>query len=556
MSLDIQKNVMTNVPTQEKKNQNFPFMYFGHRLWRLREKRNIKSSQMAEFLGVSTSEYRSYEFGERIPDRQTLIKLARTLEVDVSKLLQWSVYASRKLEDAPLEGAMALHKEFDLAVERLLEEYRQFYFTPENKTDLELIRRVSENIKKDVSRTFYLPAMPMSLLMITSALDEAEHDVQFIHEINDFALDRESFAGFMSRDPYMSLFSHYVANLLYFHDSPSKNIQDTFNRLTLEQVKEIVLLATHKHAVYPTDEDLPLLQQQMEFGSVAALMVREMKKILPDSINYENLYQTALMQCVGSYLLYVLIQPSLKGRGEENLPQAPSFYAGITSQIMELMTHHLHPVVSAMIGANWGLDNDVIKALIEHHAQPTQKVSPLCAALKLVNYYTDCDFETIGEKDFAEILTKYPQLSITAEDMLKVSTRMNILRDNLVERSSTLVENSSDLANKVYQERLKKIKTNASYGITPSVAILRPPKRSEFRFDQEYQKAMVQETLGRLNDLRMQMMSPQKQEGLANFEKRIGNLYLKLDYITTKDLQAVAEKFKLSPDEVKIRLKG
>ena len=59
---------------------------FGKKIKRLRQKKELNQSQLAEKLGVSTSAVSQYEWEERIPRDETKIKIAKFFDVKVSDI--------------------------------------------------------------------------------------------------------------------------------------------------------------------------------------------------------------------------------------------------------------------------------------------------------------------------------------------------------------------------------------------------------------------------------------------------------------------------------------
>lgn len=61
---------------------------FADTLRQLRKKKDLSQQQLAELLFVERSSLASWESGRRIPDTVLLLRIARTLDVDVSLLLE------------------------------------------------------------------------------------------------------------------------------------------------------------------------------------------------------------------------------------------------------------------------------------------------------------------------------------------------------------------------------------------------------------------------------------------------------------------------------------
>jgi len=60
---------------------------FGDRLKQLRTNKNIMQKDMAKYLEIATISYQRYEYGEREPDFNKLVKIADYFNVSIDYLL-------------------------------------------------------------------------------------------------------------------------------------------------------------------------------------------------------------------------------------------------------------------------------------------------------------------------------------------------------------------------------------------------------------------------------------------------------------------------------------
>ena len=81
--------------------------------------------------------------------------------------------------------------------------------------------------------------------------------------------------------------------------------------------------------------------------------------------------------------------------------------------------------------------------------------------------------------------------------------------------------------------------------------MLELPKKSESRFDPEYQQVLINECHKILNKFYMEMLFLQKGEGFPTYIKRMEDIQFAHNYVTDNNVDSLADKFKISPDEVK-----
>ena len=535
---------MSNSPLE----RGYPFTHFAYRLWRIRESRGIRSKQMAEFLGVPPLEYRRYESGECLPNKPMMLELARILNIDIAKIRQWSVYSSRKLEKKVLKGALAYEDDLNKVFDHIGELYEKIYETKIDKVADHSLK----NLHKNLTRIFDVPLLPTNFILIMDVLYSEEVRAEkptYLHEITDFVAKNESLAAFVARDPVLGPFCYYTANLIFFKQNPCTDMMGCFNQLTLDQFKELLFIAVARQGLYDVDAEIPVLQQHIEFCSLSAMMVRELKPHLPKTIDFNHLYMAALLQGLGTHVLYTLIQPSLKGHGEENAGTADNLYAGLEGDLFQLVVYEAHPVVSAMIAANWNFPKEVLEVLKIHHEHPVKHVTSTCALLKVINFFVDNDFPDLSKQDLSDLMAGYPQVDVPLEAFFRTCVKLQDLKNNLIERSSTILDHvNSDISHFISQ----KVKEVGQQRKRPAL----PPKRSDFRFRPDYQKILKNVAQIRLKDFFMDVLSPRKGEKLPDFGRRVENLHLHAAFAITQDLESLSERFKISIDEVQLRLES
>ncbi|MBI2340994.1 MAG: helix-turn-helix domain-containing protein [Deltaproteobacteria bacterium] len=527
--------------------QTFPFIHFGFRLWRLREARGIRTNQIAEYLGISLPQYRKIETGESLPDRQMLVELARVLNVGLAKLKDWELGARRKvLEDIPLDGAMAYSKELEKVIERIKESYKDQAGSPLSEQRL----KVFGYLKKDLYHFFLPPALPTNLFLVLDAL-RTNPEAKYPHEIRDFVLKGEALDGFLARDLVWGPFIFSAANLLYFQENPAKDIPDALKRITTGQLEELIFIGVAKNGICDVEEEISILEQKKEFGSLGAIMALELAPHLPKNVSPHYLYAAVLLQGLGTCALYTILHPSLARPAEAAMDEKSQTYACIDGELFNLIDYELHPVTSAMIAANWRFSDEVIDTVLLHHHHPVKEVTPLNAALKIVNFFVDCDFPDMSREDLQDLLKAYPQVDIPLDTLFKVAVKLKNMKEDLIERTSSMLEEKSRVIADYVAEKRKKMVQK-----TPAGTIIRElPKSALFRFEPEYLKTVVSQCRELVDILKNKILFPREGESMANYVERITALQLRLAYAVRQDLQVISERFKMSVEEIRRILK-
>jgi transcriptional regulator with XRE-family HTH domain len=534
------------------------YLRFGIKLWTLREKNKIRSKDMAERLGLSFQEYRRYESGEALPDKNIIKKIASILHIDEALFykLQEAEQKARKPKVKTITGAERYLYHWDVSVAAFKKDWKEHH-DPNNKHDV-LIKEVLHNLKKEVCTIKTLPILPLGLYLILDiVLNEQYKGIQSLSDVTDFVVKNESLPSYIARDPFLGPFLFIAANCLYFFDAPYKNIEECLENLDLDRFSDLIFMATQPEGLYVNYEQLPALQQYIEFSSLGVLMARELKKVLPENINYDHLYAAALMQSLGTYALNTLLYPIIDNNPIwSEITNTEKEEKDLKSSLMQHLNWEFHPVISAMIAANWNFPEEVIQTLLEHHKQPVAEVSPACAALKLINFFVDCDFPRMNKTEIVELLAKHPQIDIKPDVLAMITRRMHNLSESLLEMSSLAL--SSQSPQKATDNIVKDIET-IDFASDPicSKMIWTHSKtdKAEFRFDSEYSKVLCLDCGQRLNLFLTQKLSPKKGETIRAFGERMQNIYLALNLILSGNPMEVSARYQLPIEEIGMRLK-
>ena len=526
-----------------------PFSAFAMNWFRVRESKGIDRATIAARLGLGIEEYiHIFESGERVPGRQLIIDGCSFMGIESARAFRWISYATEvpEIPGLPLQGAQNYIKPLIEAFARVEARYEKNSQKKIAKAQKDIIA----GIKRDVLKLFTLPILPMNYILIREEFDSVDRNkIKFLHDIKNFILDGESLAGFIARDSYFGLFCFYAANALYFSEAPAKNVVNCLNQLTIDQFETLFLIATYHHNLYKVDEEIPILQQINDFTSLAALMVQELESFLPDNVNKDHLYHTALAQGLGKYTLFCVLHPHLAKKGSEAAGEDTGLILGLDDNLFSCIITELHTLVSCMIAANWDLPKEVLDTLRDRHNQPAKEVSPLCATLKIVNEYVDSDFPVMTQDEVAGILARFPQVKIDSDVLYKITGKLQKVKKKLYERSSQLIEQKVQDAAPYIDERIRKKYEQRSED-APKLVFTHPPKRHEFRFDTGLQGLLLKDAYKYHLNFVQHMLSPRKTENISNFQKRAGSFFLKMEFVLGKDIEVVAQKANMSVDEV------
>jgi len=534
---------------------NLKYLKFGIRLWTLRERQKIRSKEMAQNLGISFKEYRQFEAGETLPDQNTLAKIAELLNVNISNLVKYTdkdiqTFAGRTIS----KGAKKYLYYWDIAEQEFKKNWVEHHSDKKNISPT--IKNILKDIKKESCLIRTLPLLPLELyLVLDTLLDKQYKSTRALKDIQNFVVENENLASYIARDPFLGPFIFVTANKLYFAKKPYDSIEECLNKLSMQQFSDLLYYATALDGIHVQYQDLPALQQFIEFSSLGVLMVRELRKFLPDEVDYNHLYMAALTQGLGTYAFYTTLLPYIESDQflGELKPNEQNRHEKNT--LLHKLNWEFHSIISAMIAANWDLPKEVIQVLIDHHKQPTESVSAVCAALKLVNFFVDCDFPRMQAEEIKDLLLKYPQLKIKTDSLLKVADKMNKMSEYLIEMNSTVLDNKQASTKKTDNVPSEVINLAADSMGTDPVWTHNPPLKNEFRFDAEYSKVLTIDCSKRYDLFLKDKLFPKKGESLLAYGERIQNLQLGHQYAISRDLKDLSARFQLSAEEIAMRLK-
>lgn len=532
----------------------YPYTKFGFNLWRLREARGKSAKDMSQYLNISTKEYQNFEMGKCLPSDEMLLEISRLLKEEISTLKHWTLFATTKSSKGKTDKNLhPLLGQLEKNIETLSQDYEKNIakLSHEQKQTL-------EKIKNSLTKIIDLSVLPMNFILINDALCSVESkQYKYLHEYQNFITRGENLASFISRDLYYGPYIFYAANLLFFSDKPFQNISECLNSLSLEQFKELFTLATLQNGIYNLNDDIPRLQQHADFSSLACIFARELRKELeidpPQNINFDHVYQACLLQGVGQYVLFEKLKPSLRGTGEETVidEEEAEIFLGLDAPFFKHILWALHPIASAIMAANWSFPQEILEILMTHHNHPVSQVNANCALLKIINFFVDKDFPKLSKADLEDLLKAYPQVKIPPESLFEVCIRMNHIKNDLYERSSTLIEEGNKTIEDLTNEFPKSTKK------TPHISKKEeemPLKGSDFRFHSDYQDTLKSVAQRRYENLILDLVYPRKGEPLKKLGERVINFNLKLRYTLVKSIDDVAEEFKMQKEEIKIRL--
>lgn len=538
------------------KSYSYPYTKFGYNLWRLREVRGKSTNEVATYLNISFSEYRAFEMGKQLPSGPILLEISRFLDCKISKLKHWLRRAESVRQEGKVSEELTPYIQKMEAVTRRLE---QIYYDDTGVKLSEKQKRLINKLQNKLPMVIDLPVLPMNYVLIVDALNSPEAKCQYLHEYPNFIVRGESLAGFISRDLYLAPMTFYLANLFYYPENPFKSVEACFNQITIEQFKEILLIATAQYRVFEAEGDMPSLQKHADFSSLACLFVRLLQKKLkdhpPKNINFDHLYQACLLQGIGQYVIFDKLKPSIMSEASEVLEDLddPDIYLGLDKKLFNLIVWELHAVVSAIIGANWNFPKEVTDIVLAHHDHPVKDVSGTCAMLKMVNFFVDRDFPKLSKDELKNLLLGYSQVKIPLQYLFDACCDMANLKTALYERSSALLENTSQKLVNYAKEKIKNSKNHIPHAKTEDS--YEPPfANSDFRFDYGYQSILKTMALERFETIRSDFFYHRSGEPMANVGERSIRFNLRLKYALIKDLKDVAEESNMALDEVRIRL--
>lgn len=517
----------------------YPFLRFGMALLAARKEKKLAPSELAVKLGISRSDYNRFEYGEAFPSSELLSLISGILDVDFESFSASAQAKSTKKEPAahPIHFTPPVAKQsplsptrFDAEWDRIMADVLKIRASNSDqttilwKTALGKPQAASlESLKKITLNLFTVPVLPMNLYLIFLALGKKQHGTSTLREFKSPFSRDETLAEYISRDSHLAPFLFYAANLNYFQDCPATDILGCFNRLTLAQFKTLLFLLLAPRGIYDNVTVIPYLQEQMEFSSLAAFLVRKLAPHLEGQINPSHLSMGTLLQNLGKYVLLTILFP-----GGENPPSDPhleNFPEGEMSK-HEVM-YALHPLVSASLAAHLGFPEEVINAVLNHHAQPAESVSPLCAAIKLVDELTDREFFFSARDNLdsliSSVLKGLPQLDLSAKILLDTIDELKNCKRSLVEMASTALEDASSSTSDYADKQRTGMAERRKHLLTRGGGLF-DPIRSEVRFDREYQRSLLPECQAQAANFKNQILSPEFSESSQDFGQRMASL--------------------------------
>ncbi|MBF0104213.1 MAG: hypothetical protein HQM16_02690 [Deltaproteobacteria bacterium] len=499
---------------------------------------------------------------EILNDIDKIEKLANFLEMDPDRLHQWVMQSrkgvARKLQNScgehfsPIESTLLLN-----GWQKVRTDFTKDYCRRFNKKEPDGdIETVLNNIEKYSRRITKIPFLPQPLFIILNAILGSK-DSTDLDKINVFTGEDENMSDFLEFCPNYSSALLYASNKLFDSDHPKKSFRDCFKPMSRERLAVLLYIMIHKIGIYEFSQDLRPLQKFHEFHTLGARMAEQLKPHLTEAISYDCLQNGLAMQGIGTYVLYVILCPSLKKEESvrvEHLNKKYLYY-NLGDAELDLINYHYHPVVSAQLASNWGFDEAIIKLLLDHHNDRYESVSPECACLKLINRFVDQDFRIESRDDIDLMLFDFQQLSINKDDLFNIVVKMDRLKDEMIKASSSLIDTRSRQAAEAKNERIKTFTDRETKRFRGGLVTMLPAAINEdiVRFEPEYLMALKNECHLLLNVLYEHVTSKRENETYEKFTGRILLLQLALDVVMS-DYGVVAQRMGISVEDLKRKL--
>lgn len=532
---------------------SYPYIKLGFRIYQRQNKLKITNEQICNVTGMTRERLRSIIMGQALPDLKESSKLAKVLEFDESQFSLWVAYEAKNaranavnFEENPLKGALA----YSDAYAKICKQIDETYFETTGKRLTDPQQKLLSTLTKDLSKTFFLPPLPHDLMLILDELLKHK-DKKYLHDINEFLVTGESLGGTLARNLPLAAFISFAANLFCFEDSPSKNIIDCLNRLTVNAGREIILMAMTKRNIYTREQELPFLTEHCETISNEALLCRLLEPHFSKmGIDFNDLYNSCMLQ-LGKYAIYTTLQPSLH-ENAENTASKESVYSELDNVLFRAILKQMSNVTSAAIAGNWGYSKNVQDVLLNQD-KDSKLASPLCAAFQMIKRFLKDDFSNLSHEQIDEIMADYPQLSISSDVLIKIFIQLKNQIEEHIQKSTTNISNISIKAANYASSKADLIRRNMTdldlYLDNPV------PKIAQFRFDEGYVKSVSTDCLTLSDKEKNSFLLPGKTESLDEFKQRIGNFGLMVDFLVHRNLEILSQKFKISKDEAKGCLK-
>ncbi|MBX7149883.1 helix-turn-helix domain-containing protein [bacterium] len=486
----------------------YPFVSFGMLLARARKSAGKTSLQMAEALALPVTQYESIENGSNLPDRKQFTAIAALLKKDVSEIRSWvSVPAQEKVEDKKedffyknefLEGCQTIRQTQGLWKYKPLkdDEYESFF----------------SRLQKDVNSLSAIPHLPENIVFLFEVLSLYKGET-LLKDCEGFFPKGESLAGYLARSPHIGFFLFHTANRIFFADQPETNLLSCFNRLSINQLKELLTAVLSMNGVYSYSKELPYLQQQDEFVSLAVLMTRELSPYLK-GLNVDHLILAVMAQNIGEHALFKIFN------SWNNLES-------IDRNFLYHVVYELHPVVSAIMAKKWGLPQEACNGILNHHSRsfhededPFVDTTPFEAAMKIIAHLTDWGFSPLTEDKTQKISTLISKANVPASIVNDANNNMFMLRQNLVEVSSTILDKVDKRPNK--SETIVEKRDDDG-----NVYCAHYLSRNDFRFTPSYQKTLILTAKEQIFSLLRSMFleNPEPMESYSKKTDRIRRSY-------------------------------
>lgn len=126
----------------------FDQQFFGENLRKLRKRKGLTQSQVAEKLGVTQSNIGGYETGKNLPSLFNLLELAKLLEVSLDKLIYGD--ESKFIDVSTLDG---VEKEENTKIAELKRELDSVKNEKDSlKREINTLRSYNARLERDLER--------------------------------------------------------------------------------------------------------------------------------------------------------------------------------------------------------------------------------------------------------------------------------------------------------------------------------------------------------------------------------------------------------------------
>lgn len=564
---------MTN-SKMPKKREDAPYYLFGKKFSDRKralalskeyrhEKKYRSNGEASKFLNMDRTQLFLIEEGLILPNKEDLPKIAEFLRKKPENIQFWYDSAvdsyEKHLMDRPIEhGALKYSQFWDIQEADFKKWYCQEYNVDKIAPP---VSKALKRFREKATRIFTLDLLPMSTFLIVSELLGIEDEVTYLNDIKDVVIVGESLALLIARDPYLAPYTLYAANQLFFRKDPKKNIEDCVNCLTVDQFNIILQITLENSDIYGFGEDLSTLQSIHEFSSHGVLMARRLKKTLKDEfpVDYHNLTMGLALQNLGVHAFYSILKPSLtqnaapmRGYGKEK------DFKILNDDLYEMFNWEFHAPISGGMAANWGFDESVVRLVIDHHAQPVENVTPVCAMLKFINACTNRHFVFKTREELEDELSKYPQLKLPVEPVFQLLLELKELVDEAVQKSSSVVSSRASQVSELTQSYAKGYRSTASQAnpgeFVPYQSSSVSSSAAELRLTIDYQKALINDCYHLIKRFTFWMKSKRKNESLDNFGERMKHLELARHLLKHNLIDATAHEFGMKREEIEEKL--